>query len=135
MAENSTDKYAPELQYANRSMGDLDFNDVVWSLDYNDRVLISGTRERSLKVWDMKTGKHLRTIGEHYSSVMATKIRRTEKYGDLLLTGSADETSLLARLVYDCPNSKNNFDLKKIGIMQGHDAQGMKNYSKSEFSK
>ena len=82
--------------------------------------MISGTRERSLKIWDMKSGKHLRTFSEHYSSVMAVKLRRTEKWGDLVLTGSADETSLLAKIVYDCPTSRNGFDLKKIGLLEGH---------------
>src|SRR5262249_42872370 len=53
------------------------------------KVLVSGSRDRSIKFWDVRTGRLERTLTEHaadvYSVVFSPK-------GDLLATGSGDKT-------------------------------------------
>jgi F-box and WD-40 domain protein 1/11 len=61
----------------------------VYSLQFNSQYLVSGSRDRTLKVWDMKTRRCLRTLAKHRGSVLCLQFD-SDPEEDLIVSGSSD---------------------------------------------
>ncbi|KAK4237021.1 hypothetical protein C8A03DRAFT_35060 [Achaetomium macrosporum] len=61
----------------------------VYSLQYNSQYLVSGSRDRTLKVWDMNTRRCLRTLAKHRGSVLCLQFD-SDPDEDLIVSGSSD---------------------------------------------
>jgi len=63
----------------------------VWSvaLSMDGRIVVSGSRDKTIKIWDMLTGKELRTLTGH-SDVVDSVALSTD--GQTLVSGSDDKT-------------------------------------------
>jgi F-box and WD-40 domain protein 1/11 len=61
----------------------------VYSLQFNSQYLVSGSRDRTLKVWDMKTKRCLRTLAKHRGSVLCLQFD-SDPEEDLIVSGSSD---------------------------------------------
>jgi WD40 repeat protein len=71
-------------------------------------ILISGSRDKRLKVWNAITGQCIRTItGEHDGSILSMRVNQEKS---ILLTGSSDATCV----VWSLPN------LVPITKLRGH---------------
>lgn len=56
-------------------------------LDIDGHYLVSGSRDTSLRMWDLRTGKSLKTFSGHNDWVKYCKLD-----GALLISGSCDST-------------------------------------------
>lgn len=63
----------------------------VMCLQHDDNVLITGSYDSTIKVWDIESGEELRTLTGHTSGVRCLQFEDTGK----LLTGSMDGTTRL----------------------------------------
>ena len=61
----------------------------------NKRLLISGSWDKSIRVWNQKSKKTIKILKGHSHGVITLNI---SKYGDLLASGSADKTIKLWNL-------------------------------------
>lgn len=79
----------------------------VWTLDVTENILVSGSTDRTMRIWDLATGRCTHTFGGHTSTVRATAIVNPElidvEDGDgfgkekwpkrpLIVTGSRDHS-------------------------------------------
>jgi hypothetical protein len=72
----------------NRLIGHQDW---VWSvaLSRDGKTLVSGSRDKTIKVWDLATGKELRTLKGHQDLVRSVALSSD---GKTLVSGSGDKT-------------------------------------------
>lgn len=63
----------------------------VMCLQFDENVLITGSYDSTIKVWDIETGKEIRTLAGHSSGIRCLQFDDTGK----LLTGSMDHTTRL----------------------------------------
>lgn len=71
-------------------------------------ILVSGSRDKTLKVWDVNTGQCIRTIAdEHDGSILCMRVNKEKSF---LLTGSSDATCK----VWSLPN------LVPVTRLRGH---------------
>lgn len=68
----------------------------VYSLQFNAQYLVSGSRDRTLKVWDMKTRRCLRTLAKHRGSVLCLQFD-SDPDEDLIVSGSSDSDVIVWR--------------------------------------
>jgi WD40 repeat protein len=68
----------------------------VWCLDFEDRLLASGSYDKTVKLWNVSNGMNLCTLRGHESWVSCVSVR-----GDALLSASWDATLRLWRLAPD----------------------------------
>ncbi|KAL2015146.1 hypothetical protein VTK56DRAFT_6200 [Thermocarpiscus australiensis] len=68
----------------------------VYSLQYNSQYLVSGSRDRTLKVWDLKTRRCLRTLAKHRGSVLCLQFD-SDPEEDLIVSGSSDSDVIIWR--------------------------------------
>ncbi|KAL2133978.1 hypothetical protein VTI74DRAFT_1281 [Chaetomium olivicolor] len=68
----------------------------IYSLQYNSQYLVSSSRDRTLKVWDMKTRRCLRTLAKHRGSVLCLQFD-SDPEEDLIVSGSSDSDVIIWR--------------------------------------
>lgn len=69
--------------------------DSVYCLEFDSKRIISGSRDRTIKVWDIQTGRCLGTFRGHYGSVLCLKFEKDwDIKGDgakgFMVSGSSD---------------------------------------------
>lgn len=66
-------------------------SDGVWSvaISPNGEILASGSNDKTIKLWELKTGQEIQTLTDHSGSVRAVAISLN---GETLVSGSADST-------------------------------------------
>ena len=69
--------------------------DSVYCLEFDSKRIITGSRDRSIKVWDIQTGRCLGTFRGHYGSVLCLKFEKDwDIKGDgkkgFMVSGSSD---------------------------------------------
>lgn len=72
--------------------------DRVWAIAVSSdgNYIVSGSRDKTIKVWELKTGKLLRTIAGHKKDITSLGISPNGKY---IVSGSSDKTINLWELV------------------------------------
>jgi len=66
----------------------------IYSLQYNEQYLVSGSRDRSLKVWDMETRRCVRTLTKHRGSVLCLQFD-SDPDEDIIVSGSSDSDVII----------------------------------------
>jgi F-box and WD-40 domain protein 1/11 len=69
--------------------------DSVYCLEFDSKRIISGSRDQTIKVWDIRTGRCLGTFNGHYGSVLCLKFEKDwDIKGDgtkgFIVSGSSD---------------------------------------------
>lgn len=59
--------------------------EAIYCIQFDERILASGSRDRTIKIWDMQTGKHLDTLHHHTASVLC--LQYDDRY---MFSGSSD---------------------------------------------
>ncbi|SGY95149.1 BQ5605_C036g11474 [Microbotryum silenes-dioicae] len=93
------DRYLVEERWkraAPRSNWYKGHTDSVYCLQFDPKKIISGSRDRSVRVWDIATGRTTKVLTGHEGSVLC--LRYNDK---VLITGSSDSTILVWDLVGD----------------------------------
>ncbi|KAK4033653.1 hypothetical protein C8A01DRAFT_19436 [Parachaetomium inaequale] len=68
----------------------------VYSLQFNSQYLVSGSRDRTIKVWNMKTRRCLRSLAKHRGSVLCLQFD-SDPEEDLIVSGSSDSDVIVWR--------------------------------------
>ncbi|KAK1828700.1 F-box/WD repeat-containing protein 1A [Podospora conica] len=66
----------------------------IYSLQFNEKYLVSGSRDRTLKVWDLETGRCLRTLTKHEGSVLCLQFD-SHPDEDIIVSGSSDSNIIV----------------------------------------
>ncbi|KAL2257342.1 hypothetical protein VTK26DRAFT_298 [Humicola hyalothermophila] len=66
----------------------------VYCLQFDSRYLVSGSRDKTIKVWDMKTRRCLRTLEKHRGSVLCLQFD-PDPDEDLIVSGSSDSDVII----------------------------------------
>ena len=82
----------------------------VLCLQFDDKKVVSGSSDGTVRVWDLKSGECLQTLEDHEQSVLHLKF-----LGDRLVTCSKDKTVILWKL-----NREGKYE--KIRVMDDHRA-------------
>ncbi|ORX87029.1 WD40 repeat-like protein [Anaeromyces robustus] len=64
--------------------------DSIYCLQYNNERIISGSRDQTIKVWDLKTNECIKTLNGHTGSILSLQFD-----ANYLVTGSSDSTIIL----------------------------------------
>lgn len=84
--------------------------DSVYCIQFDDRKIVTGSRDRTIKFWDIRTGQCYYTLTGHDASVLCLH------YDDeLLVTGSSDTTAI----VWDMKTGAQRFRLRahSVGVL------------------
>lgn len=84
-------------------------NGGIYCLQFNHSILVTGSRDRNLKIWDIKTGRLKSTLEGHTGSVLCLQF--DDRY---LITGSSDST-LIVWNIYTTTGIP-----KKVKELMGH---------------
>ncbi|KAK3952319.1 F-box/WD-40 repeat-containing protein [Pseudoneurospora amorphoporcata] len=68
----------------------------IYSIQYNPQYLVSGSRDLTIKVWDMKTRRCLRTLKGHRRSVLCLQFDSSPDE-DIIVSGSSDSDVIIWR--------------------------------------
>lgn len=68
----------------------------IYSIQYNPQYLVSGSRDLTIKVWDMKTRRCLRTLKGHRRSVLCLQFDSSPEE-DIIVSGSSDSDVIIWR--------------------------------------
>ncbi|KAK0713284.1 hypothetical protein B0T26DRAFT_677636 [Lasiosphaeria miniovina] len=68
--------------------------DCIYSLQYNSQYLVSGSRDRKLKIWDMDTRRCIRTLAKHRGSVLCLQFD-SDPQEDIIVSGSSDSDVII----------------------------------------
>lgn len=66
----------------------------VYTIQYNSQYLVSGSRDRTIKIWDMKTKRCLRTLRKHQGSVLCLQFD-SDPEEDIIVSGSSDSDVII----------------------------------------
>ncbi|KAK0630422.1 hypothetical protein B0T17DRAFT_557066 [Bombardia bombarda] len=66
----------------------------IYSLQFNSKFLVSGSRDRTLKIWDMETRRCLRTLAKHRGSVLCLQFD-SDPEEDIIVSGSSDSDVII----------------------------------------
>ncbi|KAK4131259.1 WD40 repeat-like protein, partial [Trichocladium antarcticum] len=66
----------------------------VYTLQFDSQYLVTGSRDRTLKVWDMKTRRCLRTLAKHRGSVLCLQFD-SDPDEDIIVSGSSDSDVII----------------------------------------
>jgi F-box and WD-40 domain protein 1/11 len=74
--------------------------DSVYCLEFDSKRIISGSRDQTIKVWDIQTGHCLATFRGHHGSVLCLKFEKDwDINGDgkkgFMISGSSDRKALV----------------------------------------
>ncbi|KAG1460164.1 hypothetical protein G6F55_004331 [Rhizopus delemar] len=81
-------------------------NGGIYCLQFNDSILVTGSRDRQIKMWDMHTGALLKTLEGHLGSVLCLQF--DHRY---LISGSSDA----ALIIWDINTAE------RIRTLRGHE--------------
>ncbi|KAK3935342.1 F-box/WD repeat-containing protein 1A [Diplogelasinospora grovesii] len=86
-------------RFANFQLPHPDFpeeghGECIYSLQYNAQYLVSGSRDRTLKVWDMETRRLIRTLAKHRGSVLCLQFD-SDPEEDIIVSGSSDSDVII----------------------------------------
>lgn len=97
--------------------------DSVYCVQFDDETILSGSRDRTIKWWDMRNGRNYRTVRGHEGSVLCLQYnanvavpfspsegREYSTSNGLVVSGSSDSTMML----WDFASGE------RIGILRGH---------------
>jgi len=71
----------------------------VWALEYLGNTLVSGSTDRTVRIWDIETGECTHVFGGHTSTVRCLQIMDGDKPGEkVFVTGSRDSSLRVWRL-------------------------------------
>ena len=68
----------------------------IYSIQYNPQFLVSGSRDLTIKVWDMKSRRCLRTLKGHRRSVLCLQFDSSPDE-DIIVSGSSDSNVIIWR--------------------------------------
>lgn len=68
----------------------------IYSIQYNPQFLVSGSRDLTIKVWDMKSRRCLRTLKGHRRSVLCLQFDSSPEE-DIIVSGSSDSDVIIWR--------------------------------------
>ncbi|KAK0666987.1 putative WD-40 repeat-containing protein [Cercophora samala] len=68
----------------------------IYSLQFNPQYLVSGSRDRTIKVWDLETRRCLRTLAQHRGSVLCLQFD-SDPEEDIIVSGSSDSDVIIWR--------------------------------------
>ncbi|CAP64742.1 uncharacterized protein PODANS_5_10070 [Podospora anserina S mat+] len=66
----------------------------IYSLQFNPQYLVSGSRDRTIKVWDLETRRCLRTLSQHRGSVLCLQFD-SDPEEDIIVSGSSDSDVII----------------------------------------
>jgi F-box and WD-40 domain protein 1/11 len=85
----------------------------VYCLEFDQHKIVTGSRDRTIKVWSLLSGKLLSTLRGHEGSVLCLKF---ESASGFMVTGSSDRQIL----VWDLNMLKNESNVRPRAALRGH---------------
>ncbi|OUM63678.1 hypothetical protein PIROE2DRAFT_9750 [Piromyces sp. E2] len=68
----------------------ISHTDSIYCLQYDDEKIISGSRDKTIKIWDIKTNECIKTLYGHTGSILSLQFDN-----NYLVTGSSDNTIII----------------------------------------
>ncbi|KAM7190869.1 F-box/WD repeat-containing protein 1A [Naviculisporaceae sp. PSN 640] len=68
----------------------------IYTLQYNSDYLVSGSRDKTIKIWDMHTRRCIRTLAGHTGSVLCLQFD-SDPEEDIIVSGSSDTNVIIWR--------------------------------------
>ncbi len=87
--------------------------DAVYCVEWDGTKIVTGSRDRTIKVWSVKTGKCLGTLYGHEGSVLCLKFDAT----GFLASGSSDQRVMIWNIGV---NKSRQFEWQHVGQLWGH---------------
>lgn len=92
----------------------------VYCLEFDQHKIVTGSRDRTIRVWSVATGKHLATLRGHEGSVLCLKFDRSSRSSSsssgFMVSGSSDRQIL----VWDLNQLKNESNVRPRAALTGH---------------
>jgi F-box and WD-40 domain protein 1/11 len=82
------------FQFPHPSFPHEGHSECIYSLQFNAKYLVSGSRDRSIRIWDMRTQRLIRALKEHHGSVLCLQFD-SDPDEDLIVSGSSDSDVIL----------------------------------------
>lgn len=85
----------------------------VYCLEFDQHKIVTGSRDKTIKVWSLSSGKLLSTLRGHEGSVLCLKF---ESASGFMVTGSSDRQIL----AWDLNMLKNDSNVRPRAALRGH---------------